>query len=222
MPKKIFVTGGAGYIGSHTCVELLKQDYEVMIFDDLSNGYEEAVKRIELITNKNLKFVIGDIRDEIKLQTELKKFQPDTIIHFAGLKSVGESSDDPLLYYDVNVRGSINILKTMSEIGCNKIVFSSSATVYDNQTPPPYKETDQKTPVSPYGRTKLIFEMALEDWVYSKRNRRAVVCYFNPVGAHESGLIGEAPYGSPNNLMPFIAQVANKKSHFCPFLVMTT
>ena len=146
MPKKIFVTGGAGYIGCHTCLELLKQNYEIMVFDDLSSGSAEAIRRVELLTTKKLKLVIGDIRDEIKLKEELIKFRPDTIMHFAGLKAVGQSVTNPLVYYDVNVRGALNILRAMSEIGCTEIIFSSSATVYDNKIPPPYKETDQKNP----------------------------------------------------------------------------
>ena len=223
MPKKIFVTGGAGYIGCHTCLELLKQNYEIMVFDDLSSGSAEAIRRVELLTTKKLKLVIGDIRDEIKLKEELIKFRPDTIMHFAGLKAVGQSVTNPLVYYDVNVRGALNILRAMSEIGCTEIIFSSSATVYDNKIPPPYKETDQKNPLSPYGRTKLIFEMALEDWVNSSTKNHAVVLrYFNPVGAHGSGLLGEAPQSSPSNLMPYIAQVASKKKAVCQFLAMIT
>jgi UDP-glucose 4-epimerase len=217
MTSKIFITGGAGYIGSHTCVELLSQNYEVMVFDNLSNGSKEAIKRVELLTNKNLKFCFGDIRDEKHLKNMFNKYQPDKVIHFAGLKAVGESVSDPLAYYDVNVRGSINILNAMSEIGCRNIIFSSSASVYDNQLSTPYCETDRINPISPYGRTKLAFEMVLKDWANSNIEHRAIALrYFNPVGAHHSGLIGEDPKGAPNNLMPFIAQVASGKRNYLP------
>ena len=212
MSEKILVTGGAGFIGSHTCVELLKRNYKVIIFDNFYNSSKEVIKRIKFLTNKNVELICADVRDEIILKKSLKKFQPDAIIHFAGLKAVGESVNDPISYYDINVIGGINILKAMSEFNCNKIVFSSSATVYDNKLLAPYIETDITNPISPYGQTKLIFEKILEDWVKSKKGRRALALrYFNPVGAHKSGLIGEDPKGTPNNLMPFITQVASGK-----------
>lgn len=215
MEKNIFVTGGAGYIGSHTCVELLKQNHNVTIFDNLSNSSKNVLKRIELLTNKKVHFILGDVKDRNDLRDALFRCQPDTVLHFAGLKAVGDSVRKPLDYYEVNVGGTLNILNAMTNAGCKKIVFSSSATVYDSQLKPPYKETDLTNPASPYGRTKLASEMLIEDWVNSSEyNRSIVLRYFNPVGAHESGLIGESPKGVPNNLMPFISQVAQKK-HNC-------
>lgn len=213
--KKIFITGGAGYIGSHTCIELLLKNYEVMVFDDLSNGSKEALRRVELLTNGQLSLVIGDIRDKNDLNDAMHAYRPDQVIHFAGLKSVSQSVNNPLLYYDVNVHGSINLLNAMVKVGCHDIVFSSSATVYGNLTDPPYSEKAPVSPISPYGRTKLVFENILMDWIKSNAAHRAVILrYFNPVGAHTSGLIGEDPQGIPDNLMPFIAKVAQKKHSY--------
>jgi len=215
MSKKVFVTGGAGYIGSHTCVELLKSNHSIMVYDNLSNGSLEALKRVETLTNKKLKFVEGDICNFDFLEQSICEFQPDIVLHFAGLKAVGESVTDPLRYYEVNLKGSLNILGAMSLTKCNKLVFSSSATVYGDKNVPPYKETGQLQPVSPYGRTKLIFEQILQDWVKSDKKHRAIALrYFNPVGAHESGMIGENPQDKPDNLMPFLAQVACKKRQY--------
>ena len=212
MSKRIFVTGGAGYIGSHTCLELLRQNYEVLVFDNLSNGSEEAIVRVELLTNRKLNLVIGDTRNKNALNEAMSAFKPDSVIHFAGLKAVGQSVVNPLSYYDVNVHGSINLLQTMANLGCHEIVFSSSATVYGETNEPPYNELMPVAPVSPYGRTKLIFENILQDWVASfDLNRAVILRYFNPVGAHASGLIGEDPKHTPNNLMPFIVKVAQKK-----------
>jgi len=212
MSKRILVLGGAGYIGSHTCVELIKKNFEVMVFDNLENSSEEAIRRMELITNKRIKFVRGDVRDKDTLLEAMQIFQPASIVHFAGLKAVGESVRDSVLYYDVNVGGSVNILEAMENVGCHQIIFSSSATVYSDENTPPYNENDVALPISPYGRSKLMVENILADWVVSDDANRAVVLrYFNPVGAHQSGLIGEAPKGVPNNLMPLISQVAQKK-----------
>ena len=212
MAKNIFVTGGAGYIGSHTCVELLKQNHKITIFDNLSNSSENVIKRIEMLSNKKVHFVLGDIKTKNDLLEAVYYCQPDTVLHFAGLKAVADSVSGPLDFYEVNVGGTVNILNAMANVGCKQIVFSSSATVYDNQIKPPYRETDLTNPASPYGRTKLASEMLIEDWVNSCKDHRSVVLrYFNPVGAHESGLIGENPKGIPNNLMPFISQVAQKK-----------
>lgn len=210
--KRVFVAGGAGYIGSHTCIELLRQNHEVLVYDNLSNSSEEAIKRIQYLTNRKLKLVIGDIREKNKLDDAMSNFKPDTVMHFAALKSVAQSVQDPLAYYDVNVNGSINLLQSMSRIGCSEMVFSSSATVYGEDNEPPYKETMAVNPVSPYGRTKLFCEEILRDWTSSNHENWAVVLrYFNPLGADPSGLIGENPLDRPNNLMPLIVQAATKK-----------
>ena len=211
MKKKIFVTGGAGYIGSHTCVELLKANYEVMVFDDLSNSCEDALRRVELISNRKLRFIKGDIRKSCQLSDAITGFKPDSVMHFAGLKAVAESVSQPLRYYDVNVHGSINLLQVMDKVDCKEIVFSSSATVYGEINTPPYVETMPVAPVSPYGRTKLIFENILKDWTTGDTKRAVILRYFNPVGAHTSGLLGEDPQGTPNNLMPLIVQTAQRK-----------
>ena len=212
MKRRIFVTGGAGYIGSHTCVELLKGNHDVMVFDDLSNSSKEAIRRVELLTNRKLSLVIGDIRNENALNNAMSDFKPDSVMHFAGLKAVGHSVLNPVQYYDVNVHGSINLLKAMANASCFRIVFSSSATVYGEACKTPYNEMMPVAPVSPYGRTKLIFENMLQDWTASNDANRAVVLrYFNPVGAHASGLIGEEPKDAPNNLMPLIVQAAKRK-----------
>ena len=214
MKKKIFVTGGAGYIGSHTCVELLRENHEVMVFDDLSNSCADALRRVELITNRKLSFVKGDIKNRSQLSDAISSFKPDCVIHFAGLKAVAESVTQPLRYYDVNVHGSINLLQAMDKVACKEIIFSSSASVYGEINTPPYNETTPVAPVSPYGRTKLIFENILNDWTATCDTKRAVVLrYFNPVGAHTSGLLGEDPKDAPNNLMPLIVQTAQKKRH---------
>lgn len=215
MSKKILITGGAGYIGAHTCVELLRNGYEVMIFDDLSNSSEEVVNRIELLADSKFNMIIGDIRNGCELNDAMSFFKPDCVIHLAGLKAVGESVTLPIPYYDVNVSGSINLLKSMKSNGCHKIVFSSSATVYGDINLPPFKEEMPANPLSPYGRTKLIIENMLQDWVSSDTQNHAIVLrYFNPVGADESGLIGENPRNIPNNLMPLITRVAQMKQSY--------
>ena len=207
---KVLVTGGAGYIGSHTCVELLNAGHEVFVIDNLSNGHEAALERVKIITNCELEFVNADIRDSSALDNIFNFFKPEAVIHFAGLKAVGESVADPLAYYDVNVGGSISLLAAMSKAECNNIVFSSSATVYGKPVYLPYDEEHPTNPVNPYGRTKLMIENIIEDWTKVGTLRNGVILrYFNPVGAHESGQIGEEPKGIPNNLMPYIAQVAN-------------
>nr|BDD43762.1 UDP-glucose 4-epimerase [Paracoccaceae bacterium] len=215
MGKKIFVTGGAGYVGSHTCVELLRSNHDVIVYDDLSNSSKEAIRRVELLSNRKVPLIIGDIRNAELLNKTISEFQPDCVMHFAGLKAVGQSVSDPINYYDVNVTGSINLLKAMKKFGCNEIVFSSSATVYGELNEPPFTESMSVAPSSPYGRTKLIFENILQDWVNSNDAHRSVILrYFNPVGAHASGLIGEDPKDIPNNLMPLIVQSAQKKCNF--------
>jgi UDP-glucose 4-epimerase len=207
---RVLVTGGAGYIGSHTCVELLKAGHEVFVVDNLCNGHEAALERVRGITNCELQFMNADIRDLNALDKIFNDFKPEAVIHFAGLKAVGESVADPLRYYDVNVGGSISLLTAMTKAECSNIVFSSSATVYGDPKYLPYDEEHPTNPVNPYGRTKLIIENIINDWTKVDTKRRGTILrYFNPVGAHESGQIGEEPIGVPNNLMPYIAQVAD-------------
>ncbi len=205
--KKIFVTGGAGYIGSHTCVELLEAGYEVVVYDNLSNASEEAVRRVEKITGKPVQFVKGDIRDAEALEKAMEGC--DAVIHFAGLKAVGESVEKPLEYYDNNVGGTVTLLKSMQRLDIKTIVFSSSATVYGDPEFLPLTEEHPLRTTNPYGQTKLVIEEILRDlWRSDNAWHISILRYFNPVGAHESGLIGEDPQGIPNNLMPFVAQVA--------------
>lgn len=207
---KILLTGGAGYIGSHTAVELLANGYEVVVVDNLSNSSREALHRVEKITEKNLTFYATDIRDTDALDKVFTEHNIDAVIHFAGLKAVGESVEKPLSYYDNNVNGSIVLFETMQRHGVKKLVFSSSATVYGSAQYP-YEETMQTGVgiTNPYGRTKYVIEQIMSDVVASDSACSYVALrYFNPVGAHPSGVIGEDPQGIPNNLMPFIAQTA--------------
>ena len=212
---RILVTGGAGYIGSHTCVELLKAGHEVCVIDNLCNGHEVALERVRGITNCELQFLNADIRDTNALNKIFGTFIPEAVIHFAGLKAVSESVADPVRYYDVNVGGSISLLEAMTKAECNNIVFSSSATVYGVPKYLPYDELHPTNPVNPYGRTKLIIEELIHDWVSIDKQRRGTsLRYFNPIGAHQSGKIGEDPHGTPNNLMPFVSQVASGKREY--------
>ena len=205
----IFVTGGAGYIGSHTCVELLDAGYDVTMFDNFCNSYPEAVARVERITGKKLRLVEGDIRDRGVLVAALRESGASAVIHFAGLKAVGESVTQPLAYYDNNVVGTLRLLEAMGECGIKTLVFSSSATVYGDPQRLPLTEDHPLSATNPYGRTKLMIEEMLRDLHRSDASwRLGILRYFNPVGAHSSGLIGEDPQGIPNNLLPFIAQVA--------------
>ncbi len=207
--QRILVTGGAGYIGSHTCVELLKAGYELVVLDNLVNSSAEAIKRIEVITGKTLPLIKGDIRNRSQVEEALTEFDCGAVVHFAGLKAVGESVENPLHYYDNNVVGTVRLLEAMKATGVKKLVFSSSATVYGEPQFLPYTELHPLSAMNPYGRTKLMIEDILRDlFVSDPEWRIAILRYFNPVGAHESGLIGEDPKGIPNNLMPFIAQVA--------------
>lgn len=206
---KILVTGGTGYIGSHVLVGLLNRGYEVTVIDNLLNSSQISLDRVFEITGKQCSFIKGDIRDHSFLTTVFSRTKPEAVIHFAGLKSVTESVEDPIKYYEVNVGGSVSILRTMTKFGCKNIIFSSSATVYGNSDYLPYDENHPVNPTSPYGESKVFVEKILRDWVHSKEGNRAVCLrYFNPVGAHPSGLIGEDPIGSPNNLMPYVAKVA--------------
>lgn len=209
MNQRIFVTGGAGYIGSHTCVELLNAGYDVTVFDNFSNSKAEALRRVERITEKSVHTVQGDIRDRGALQQALQSSGASAVIHFAGLKSVGESVASPLLYYDNNVVGTLHLLDAMQACGVKTLVFSSSATVYGNPVALPIREDHPLSATNPYGRTKLVVEdMLREAFVADPAWRFGILRYFNPVGAHHSGLIGEDPQGVPNNLLPFVAQVA--------------
>ena len=207
---KILVTGGAGYIGSQTCLELLRRGYDVHVVDNLDNGSVQALTRVQRLSNRNLAFTECDVRDANLLDTVFAKFQPEAIIHFAGLKAVGESNTKPAIYYDVNVGGTAVLLGAMERASCNNIVFSSSATVYGEPQYLPCDENHPLNPINPYGRTKLIGENLLQDWcsVKSKSRHAVALRYFNPVGADPSGEIGEDPHDVPNNLMPFVAQVA--------------
>lgn len=207
---KIFLTGGAGYIGSHTAVELLNEGYEVVVYDNLYNSSKESIKRVEEITGKPLTFYEGDIRDREKLTEILKKEKVDAIIHFAGLKAVGESVKKPLEYYENNVGGSITLLEIMNELGIRNVVFSSSATVYGNPDTVPITESSpKKACTNPYGWSKSMVEQIMMDAQFANPNLNVILLrYFNPVGAHKSGRIGEDPKGIPNNLMPYISQVA--------------
>ena len=205
----ILVTGGAGYIGSHTCVELLQVGYEITVFDNFCNSHPESLERVQRITGKRLRLIQGDIRDRAALVTALRAIGAQAVIHFAGLKAVGESVQKPLFYYDNNVVGSLRLLEAMGECGVKRLVFSSSATVYGDPQRLPLTEDHPLSATNPYGQTKLMVEHMLRDLQQSDTSWRiGILRYFNPVGAHASGLIGEDPQGTPNNLMPFVAQVA--------------
>ncbi|MBO9493196.1 UDP-glucose 4-epimerase GalE [Thalassotalea sp. G20_0] len=209
MNKKILVTGGAGYIGSHTCVELLNDGYEIIVLDNLSNSSEESLKRVQEITGKTLEFVKGDIRDHKLLNSLFSNHEISSVIHFAGLKAVGESVSMPLAYYDNNVHGTLVLLEAMKQANVKTLVFSSSATVYGDPASLPISEDFPTSATNPYGRSKLMIEEILQDLYVSDNSWRiALLRYFNPVGAHPSGRIGEDPNDIPNNLMPYIAQVA--------------
>ena len=206
----VLVTGGAGYIGSHTLVCLLDLGYEVVVYDNLVNSSVNALRRVEEITGKHLEFVEGDVTDSRALDDLFAKYSIDAVIHFAALKAVGESSQRPLQYYETNVYGSLCLLKAMEKAEVNHFVYSSSATVYGEVNPSPYVETmELGSPSSPYGASKVMVERILADTASVDPNFRAIsLRYFNPIGAHPSGLIGEDPTGLPNNLLPFITQVA--------------
>ncbi len=209
---KILVTGGTGYIGSHTCVELIESGYEVVIIDNLSNSKIEVVERIKEITGKDVKFYEGDCIDKSFLIKIFSKEKIDAVIHFAGFKAVGESVSNPLKYYRNNLDSTITLLEVMNEFNCKKLVFSSSATVYGKPKSLPIKETFPLSTTNPYGTTKLIIEGILRDLYNSDNNWSiAILRYFNPIGAHKSGLIGENPNDIPNNLMPYIVKVASKE-----------
>jgi len=210
--SKILVTGGAGFIGSHTVVELLNEGEEIVIVDNFANSSPEALERIKMITKKDFKFYEVDLLDEENLEKIFIENEIESVIHFAGLKAVGESVQKPVEYYHNNITGTLILLKVMKKYNCKKIVFSSSATVYGNPKKLPIKEDFPLSTTNPYGSTKLMIEQILQDVTVSDKDFRvAILRYFNPIGAHESGLIGEIPNGIPNNVMPYILGVANGK-----------
>ncbi|KOO58406.1 UDP-galactose-4-epimerase [Rheinheimera sp. KL1] len=216
---RILVTGGAGYIGSHTCLELLNSGHQVVVVDNLSNSSSEALKRVEQLTGRSITFYQADIRDEKALSAIFAAENVDAVIHFAGSKAVGESVAKPLFYYENNVSASGLLMQVMLQHQVKTLVFSSSATVYGEPVSSPIREDFAVHPESPYGRSKLMVEQIMSDLVVAQNDFSAIVLrYFNPVGAHESGLIGEDPNGIPNNLMPFINQVAiGRRPHLSVF-----
>jgi UDP-glucose 4-epimerase len=207
---QVLVTGGAGYIGSHTVLSLLENNYDVIVYDNLSNSSIESIVRVEKLTSKKVEFVKGDICDRNKLSQVFEQYHIDAVIHFAALKAVGESAKIPLSYYQNNVYGTVCLLEVMQQYQVHNFIFSSSATVYGEDNDVPYVETMKLgTPSSPYGASKVMVERVLADLAFSDNNFRGVsLRYFNPIGAHESGTIGEDPKGIPNNLLPYVAQVA--------------
>tara|TARA_B100000029_G_scaffold515957_1_gene625788 strand:- start:1997 stop:3013 length:1017 start_codon:yes stop_codon:yes gene_type:complete len=206
---KVLVTGGAGYIGSHACLSLLEDGHDVLVVDNLSNGKQEALLRIEQLANRKLRFIKADLVDYKAVKKIFLENKIGAVMHFAGMKSVAESVNKPLEYYDNNLIGTINLLKLMNEFNVKKIVFSSSATVYGVPKSVPISEEAPLQAINPYGQTKLLIEYLLKDLFYSDKEWDVIILrYFNPIGAHSSGLIGEDPQGIPNNLIPYITQVA--------------
>jgi UDP-glucose 4-epimerase len=207
--KPILITGGAGYIGSHTCVALCEAGFTPVIFDNFCNSTISVIQKIETLTKKSVAVIQGDIRNEALLQKTLEDYSCEAVIHFAGLKAVGESVAEPLKYYDVNVSGSLTLLRAMQKTQVKKLVFSSSAAVYGSVQELPIKESAPCLPVNPYGRSKFIVEEMLADLVQADPTWSVTsLRYFNPIGAHPSGLIGEKPQGVPSNLMPYLTQTA--------------
>lgn len=220
---KILVTGGLGFIGSHTVVELAKENHEVVIVDNLYNSKEEVLEKLEKITGKKFKFYKYDLTNKEKVDEIFSQNNFDAVIHFAGYKAVGESVKEPLMYYSNNLISTMNLLDVMKKYNVKKIVFSSSATVYGEQAVPKYTETMKRgETTSPYGTTKAMIEKILEDLYFSDNSWNIILLrYFNPVGAHESGLIGEEPNGIPNNLMPYVMKVASGKLETLSIFKMT-
>ncbi|MDX1915369.1 MAG: UDP-glucose 4-epimerase GalE [Methylophilus sp.] len=205
----VLVTGGAGYIGSHTCLQLLQAGVEIVVLDNFSNSQSESLHRVRQLSGKDFPVVQGDIRSKEDLRKLFTQYSISSVIHFAGLKAVGESTEKPMLYYDNNVAGSLNLFEVMAEFNVKSIVFSSSATVYGDPASVPIQESFPLSATNPYGQTKLMIENILRDIYQSDPQWSiAILRYFNPIGAHESGLIGEDPSGIPNNLLPYVAQVA--------------
>ena len=211
----ILVTGGAGYIGSHTCIELLQGGYDICVVDNLINSKGKSLERVREISGRSFPFYKADLLDRDALEAIFEKEHIDAVLHFAGLKAVGESVSKPLWYYHNNITGTVLLCETMQKYGVKNLVFSSSATVYGNPHTVPIKEDFALAPTNPYGRTKLMIEEILQDLYLSDTVWNiAILRYFNPIGAHSSGLIGEDPNGIPNNLLPYIAQVAVGKLKF--------
>ena len=206
----IIVTGGAGFIGSHILIELLKNNHEIFVIDNFSNSSPNVFKKIKEISNCNINFKKIDLTNYSELKQFFSDFVPDLIIHLAGLKSVSESIENPLIYYENNVIGSINLLKAMDAVKCKNIIFSSSATVYGDPQYLPLDENHPCKPINTYGTTKFMVEEIIKDWCKTDNEKKSILLrYFNPIGAHASGLIGEDPFKTPNNLMPYITQVAS-------------
>lgn len=211
----ILVTGGLGYIGSHTVVELINNGYDVVIIDNLSNSQVDVLEKLKKITGKNIKLYIDDVKDKYALMKIFHQNNIECVIHFAGLKAVGESTEMPLYYYDNNIGSTISLLEVMKEYNCKNLVFSSSATVYGEPERIPLDENCRLEATNPYGRTKLFIEHILSDLYLSDNTWNIILLrYFNPIGAHKSGLIGEKPNGIPNNLLPYVAQVATGEREF--------
>jgi UDP-glucose 4-epimerase len=209
---RILVTGGTGYLGSHTCIELINSGFDLVVVDNLNNSSLESLKRVEKLTNYEIPFYKVDVCDQVKLSHIFKKYKIDGVLHFAGLKAVSESKFKPTAYYDNNVGGSITLTKVMQKFDCKILVFSSSATVYGDPHTYPIKEDFPLSATNPYGRSKLMVEEILQDTYAANDNWSiALLRYFNPIGAHQSGLIGEDPNGVPNNLVPYILKVASGK-----------
>lgn len=205
----VLVTGGAGYIGSHTCLQLLQSGYDIVVLDNFSNSQPISLARVKQLSGVDFPTVSGDIRDKSALRDLFKRYAITSVIHFAGLKAVGESTEKPMLYYDNNVAGSLVLFEVMAEFGVKTIVFSSSATVYGDPASVPIREDFPLSATNPYGQTKLMIEHMLRDIHHADSSWRiGILRYFNPIGAHESGMIGEDPNGIPNNLLPYVSQVA--------------
>ena len=206
---RVLITGAAGYIGSHTLLRVLGDQHEVCVIDNFSNSHPYALARVGQLSNSSFETHETDLRNADALHDSLTSFRPDVVVHFAGLKAVGESAEKPLSYYEQNVFGTVHLLKAMDAAGCRSIVFSSSATVYGTPLYLPYDEAHPLKPANTYGRTKYFIEEIIRDWAATDQEKAAMLLrYFNPVGAHESGQIGEDPMGIPNNLVPYIARVA--------------
>jgi len=210
MIKKVLVTGGAGYIGSHTCLALIEAGYEVVVIDNLSNSNLESLRRVEQMSDQFIRFYRGDVTKKADLDRIFQDHEFYAVVHFAGLKSVADSVELPLSYYQQNVFGTLCLMQIMQQYGCNGLVFSSSATVYGEPASLPILESFPTNPQSPYGRSKLFIEQIIQDYCQAEKPASGIILrYFNPVGAHCSGLIGEDPQGVPNNLMPYLCQVAS-------------
>lgn len=205
----VLVTGGAGYIGSHTCLQLLQSGYNIVVLDNFSNSQAVSLARVKQLSGVDFPTIAGDIRDKSTLRALFERYPVTSVIHFAGLKAVGESTEKPMLYYDNNVAGSLSLFEVMAEFGVKTIVFSSSATVYGDPASVPIREDFPLSATNPYGQTKLMIEHMLRDIYHADTSWRVgILRYFNPIGAHESGMIGEDPNGIPNNLLPYVSQVA--------------